>query len=105
MNILNNGSSGQHECKQKTGQNEKKNAPEEYKYNNNGRNNNIMQKIKLKESCFEEVPMGMMCIYPVSKLKLSQQIHSYKNQYVYRCTTENSMDREMGASLKNEASE
>lgn len=54
----------------------KKNAPEEYKYNNNGRNNNIMQKIKLKESyCFEEVPVGMMCIYPVSK-----QIESANSQ-------------------------
>lgn len=54
----------------------KKNAPEEYKYNNSGRNNNIMQKIKLKESyCFEEVPVGMMCIYPVSK-----QIESANSQ-------------------------
>lgn len=86
MNILNNGSSGQHEFKEKTGQNEKS-APEEYEYNNNGRNNNIMQKIKLKESCFEEVPVGMMCIYPASKLKLSQQIHSYKNKYVYQCVS------------------
>lgn len=35
-----------------------------------------MQKIKLKESyCFEEVPVGMMCIYPVSK-----QIESANSQ-------------------------
>lgn len=37
-----------------------------------------MRNITLKESSFEEVPLGMLCSYPVNKLKLSQQTQLQK---------------------------